>query len=467
MAQTQGTENQYDAIIIGSGQGGKPLALALASAGWKTALVERDFLGGTCINYGCTPTKTMVASARVAYLARRAGDYGVKPKPVEIDMAKVRERKRAVVQSFRQGGEQRVREAANLCYWHGEATFTGRNSLRVKLDDGQTVGITGNKIVINTGGRPAVPSLAGLNEISWLDSTSIMELDHVPDHLIVLGGGYVGLELAQMFRRFGSDVTVIQRSQQLLAREDPDVADAVASALREDGIDVLLKTEAVRVQKKTDHSFALVVRTPQGEQALSGSHLLVAAGRTPNTDSLNLKSAGVETDPKGFIRVNEFLETNVTGVYAIGDVNGGPAFTHISYDDFRILKKNFLDGERASVRGRRVPYTVYIDPQLGRVGLTETEAREQGLKIRVAKMPMNYVARALEVDEARGFMKAIVEAQSGRILGCAILGIEGGEIMSMLQIAMMGNVTEAQLQNAIFAHPTLAESLNNLFSAGG
>jgi pyruvate/2-oxoglutarate dehydrogenase complex dihydrolipoamide dehydrogenase (E3) component len=461
----RGTENDYEAIVVGSGQGGKPLALALAAAGWKTALVERQFLGGTCINYGCTPTKAMVASARVAYLARRASDYGVKSGPIEIDMTRVRERKRAIVQSFRQGGERRVREAANLDYLHGEAAFMDRKVLQVKLDDGQMIRMSGMKIIINTGCRPATPSIAGLNEISWLDSTSIMELDSVPDHLLVLGGGYVGLEFAQMFRRFGSRVTIVQRSQQLLGREDPDVADAIASVLGEDGIDILLQTETVRVQKKTDNSFALTVRAPQGEQILSSSHLLVAAGRVPNTESLNLKSAGVETDPRGFIRVNEFLETSVPGIYAVGDVNGGPAFTHISYDDFRVLKKNFLEGGNASIRGRLVPYTVFTDPQLGRVGLTETEAQKQGLTFRVAKMPMNFVARALEVDESRGFLKAIVEIPSGRVLGCAILGIEGGEIMSMLQIAMMGNVTEAQLQSAIFAHPTLAESLNNLFSS--
>jgi len=461
----RGTENDYEAIVVGSGQGGKPLALALAAGGWKTALVERQFLGGTCINFGCTPTKAMVASARVAYLARRASDYGVKSGPVEIDMTRVRERKRAIVQSFRQGGERRVREAANLDYLHGEAAFTDRNVLQVKLDNGQTIGMRGTKIIINTGCRPATPSIAGLNEISWLDSTSIMELDSVPDHLLVLGGGYVGLEFAQMFRRFGSRVTIVQRSQQLLGREDPDVADAIASILQEDGIDLLLQTETVRVQKKSDNRLVLTVRASQGEQILSGSHLLVAAGRVPNTESLNLKSAVVETDPRGFIRVNEFLETSVPGIYAVGDVNGGPAFTHISYDDYRVLKTNFLEGGNASTRGRLVPYTVFTDPQLGRVGLTETEAQKQGLKFRVAKMPMNFVARALEVDESRGFLKAIVEIPSGRILGCAILGIEGGEIMSMLQIAMMGNVTEAQLQSAIFAHPTLAESLNNLFSS--
>jgi pyruvate/2-oxoglutarate dehydrogenase complex dihydrolipoamide dehydrogenase (E3) component len=458
----QATVKEYDGIVIGSGQGGNPLALALAAAGWKMALVERQYIGGTCINYGCTPTKTMVASGRVAYLARRAKDYGVSVGKVEMDMVKVRERKRAIVQNFRQGSERRVRETPGLDLLHGEAAFVDPKTLEVRLNDGQVVRIGGKRTFINTGGRPAIPSIPGLNEVSWLDSTSIMELDRVPEHLLVLGGGYIGLEFGQMFRRFGSAVTVVQRGRQLLAREDPDVAEAVAAILQEDGIEILLAAEAIRVAKAADTSVRLTVKTPRGERVLTGSHLLVAPGRIPNVESLNLAAAGVAINSKGFIRVNEFLETNIPGIYAMGDVKGGPAFTHISYDDFRILKTNLIDGGKTSILGRLVPYTVFIDPQLGRVGLTETEARAQGLNVRVAKMPMNYVARALEVDESRGFMKVIIDAASGRIVGCAILGIEGGEIMSMVQIAMMGNLTDTQLRNAIFAHPTLAESLNNL-----
>ena len=458
----QATVKQYDGIIIGSGQGANPLARALAGTGSKTALIERQYVGGTCINYGCTPTKTMVASGRVAYLARRAGDYGVQVGKIEIDMGKVRERKRAIVQSFRQGGERRIRETANLDFLQGEATFVDPNTLEIKVSDGQVLRVNGKTIFINTGCRPAVPPLSGLNEVPWLDSTSIMELDRVPEHLLVLGGGYIGLEFGQMFRRFGSAVTVVQRGRQLLAREDPDVAEAVAAILQEDGIEIVLEAEAIRVGKAADNSLRLTVKTPSGERVLTGSHLLVAPGRVPNVESLNLAAAGVATDSKGFIRVNEFLETNMPGIYAMGDVNGGPAFTHISYDDFRILKTNLIDGGKTSILGRLVPYTVFIDPQLGRVGLTENEARAQDLNFRVAKMPMTWVARALEVDESRGFMKVIIDAASGRIVGCAILGIEGGEIMSMIQIAMMGNLTDTQLRNAIFAHPTLAESLNNL-----
>jgi pyruvate/2-oxoglutarate dehydrogenase complex dihydrolipoamide dehydrogenase (E3) component len=290
-----------------------------------------------------------------------------------------------------------------------------------------------------------------------------MELDVLPNHLLVLGGGYIGLEFGQMFRRFGSPVTVVQRGKQLLAREDADVAEEVAKILREDGIEVLLETQAVRVAKDGGGTIRLTVSGPAGERTLSGSHLLVAAGRAPNTEALNLTAAGITTDKRGNIPVNERLETNVPGIYALGDVKGGPAFTHISYDDFRIIKVNLLDGGNATITGRLVPYTVYIDPQLGRVGMTEAEARAQGRRIRIAKMPMSYVARALEMDEPRGFMKAVVDAETGEILGCAVLGVEGGELMSMLSIAMMGKVPYTTLRDAIFAHPTLAESFNNLF----
>jgi pyruvate/2-oxoglutarate dehydrogenase complex dihydrolipoamide dehydrogenase (E3) component len=292
-----------------------------------------------------------------------------------------------------------------------------------------------------------------------------MELDVVPDHLLIIGGGYVGLEFGQMFRRFGSQVTVIQRGAYLLTREDPDVADEVAKVLREDGLEVLLETSPTLVEKAGDGKIHLTVKTPTGERTLTGSHLLVAAGRTPNTDLLNLAATGVQVDKKGFIQANEKLETNVPGIYALGDVKGGPAFTHISYDDFRIIRTNLLENGHATIHDRLVPYTVFIDPQLGRIGLSETEARAKGRNIKVARMPMNYVARALEVDESRGFMKAVVDANTQQILGAAVLGIEGGEIMAMLEIAMMGRLPYTVLRDGIFAHPTLAESMNNLFSS--
>jgi pyruvate/2-oxoglutarate dehydrogenase complex dihydrolipoamide dehydrogenase (E3) component len=455
----------YDAIIIGAGQAGYPLSTTLARAGWRTALVEREHVGGTCINEGCTPTKTMIASARVAYLAGRGADYGVRTGPVQVDLVKVRERKRKIVDDFRSGDERRVRSTPGLELLVGQASFTGPRTVAVRLQSGETLQLEAKTIFINAGARPARPSLPGLEGVDALNSTTIMELDTLPEHLLIVGGGYVGLEFGQMFRRFGSQVTIVQRAGRLLTREDDDVADEVAKILREDGITVLLDTDPVRVEQRSADQIQLAVRGPDGERILRGSHLLVAAGRTPNSDGLNLESVGVETDGHGFIVVNERLETTVSGIYALGDVKGGPAFTHISYDDFRIIRTNLLEGGRATTADRFVPYTVFIDPQLGRVGLSETEARAQQRSIRVARIPMTYVARALETDETRGFMKAVVDAESGQILGCAVLGSEGGEIMAMLQIAMMGKLPYTALREATFAHPTLAEALNTLFSS--
>jgi pyruvate/2-oxoglutarate dehydrogenase complex dihydrolipoamide dehydrogenase (E3) component len=379
-------------------------------------------------------------------------------------MVAVRQRKRDIVDNFRNGGEQRIQETEGLNLLKGEARFTGPEELKVRLNGGDELRLTAENIFINVGAKPANPPVEGLDSVPTLNSTTIMELGEVPDHLLVLGGGYVGLEFAQMFRRFGSEVTVVQRGRQLLSREDADVAEAVAEILREDGIEVLLETRAERAEQTEDGSIRLTIRTPEGESTLEGSHLLATAGRPPNTDQLNLEAAGVETDKRGFIKVNERLETNVPGIWALGDVKGGPAFTHISYDDFRIVRTNLLEGGNATINDRMVPYTIFIDPQLGRVGLSEEEAREQSRNVRVAKMPMSHVARALEVDEPRGVMKAVVDAETHQILGCAVLGIEGGEVMAMIQIAMMGGVPYTVLRDAIFAHPTLAESLNNLFA---
>jgi pyruvate/2-oxoglutarate dehydrogenase complex dihydrolipoamide dehydrogenase (E3) component len=455
----------YDAVVIGSGQGGGPLAVALAQAGKRTAIIEREHVGGTCINEGCTPTKTMIASGRVAYLARRGADYGVRTGPLSIDMPKVRQRKRDIVASFRGGSERRLAAAPGLDLLMGEARFTGFKALTVHLQSGEIRTLSAETFIINTGARPAPLTIEGADAVPVLNSTSIMELAEVPGHLLVLGGGYVGLEFGQLFRRLGSEVTIIQRGPQLLGREDPDVAEAVAQILREDGVTVLLQGDAQRISRGSEGTIVLEVQTSEGKQTLTGSHLLAAAGRVPNTEALNPTASGIQIDKRGNIPVNARLETNVSGVYAIGDVNGGPAFTHISYDDYRILRTNLIEGGAATTTGRLVPYTVFIDPQLGRVGLSETEARQQGLAVRVAKMPMSNVARALEVDEARGFMKAIVAAGSEQILGCAILGLEGGELMAMLEIAMLGKLPYPVLREAIFAHPTLAESFNNLFSS--
>ncbi|HET7272987.1 MAG TPA: mercuric reductase, partial [Rubrobacter sp.] len=454
----------YDAVVIGSGQGGNPLARALAAAGYKTAVIEREHVGGTCINEGCTPTKTMVASAKVAYFDRRSSDYGVTDGHVNVDMTRVRQRKRDMVEYFRRSNERRLEEAENLDLLMGETRFTAPKELEVRLNDGENIQLTAEKVFINVGARPGGVPVQGIDTVPALTSTTIMELDEIPEHLLVLGGGYVGLEFAQMFRRFGSEVTIAQRGPQLLTREDPDIADAVADILREDGITMLFNANSKDVRRDGSGWIQLSLDTPEGERTLSGSHLLVAAGRPPNTDFLNLEATGVETDKRGFVKVNERLETSAQGVYAIGDVKGGPAFTHISYDDHRIIKANLLEGGDATISDRLVPYTLFMDPQLGRVGLSESEASKRGLDYRVASIPMSDVTRAIETDESRGMMKAVIDAGTGEILGCAVLGVEGGEIMAMIQIAMMGKLPYTALRDGVFAHPTLAESLNTLFA---
>lgn len=482
MNDTRLSSKTFDAIVIGSGQGGKPLSQALAKAGWRTALVERAHVGGTCINVGCTPTKTMVASARTAWLARRSAEYGVHLGPVGVTLSEVRRRKQGIVESFRKGSRQRLEATEGLDLLFGEARFTGPHTVEVRLNAGGMSVLSSERVFVNTGCRPADPGVKGLDRAWVLDSSSIMELDEIPPRLLVLGGGYVGLEFAQMFRRFGSEVVVVQRSEQLLGREDPDVAAEVAKILRDDGIDVLLDTRALEGGRASGGESAaraaqpasapqtpitaglwLKVATPAGERTLTSSHILAATGRAPNTEELGLDTAAVRTNERGFITVNERLETSAPGIWAMGDVTGGPAFTHISYDDFRILRTNLLAGGGAVTTGRLVPYTVYFDPQLGRVGMSETEARAKGRNVRVATLPMTSVARAIEVGETRGFMKAILDSASGEILGFAALGLEGGELMSMVEIAMLGKVPWSILKEAIFAHPTLAESLNNLF----
>jgi pyruvate/2-oxoglutarate dehydrogenase complex dihydrolipoamide dehydrogenase (E3) component len=456
------TDERYDAIVIGTSQGGRFLPVELAKAGQKVALVERGPLGGTCVNTGCTPTKTMVASARLAYQARRGTEYGVRTGPVSVDLAAVRERKRAMVAGARENYASRLAQDG-LELIEGEARFTGPKTVGITLTHGGTRRITAPVIVIDAGTRPRPLPISGAGDVPVLDSTSIMELDELPEHLIILGGGYIGLEFAQIFRRFGSEVTIIQTAPRLMMIEDDDVSDEVAAILRDDGITIQTSATPVRVEPSDGGRLRLTVRADDGERLVEGSHLLSAIGRVPNTEALAPDAAGIRLTSQGFIDVDEYLETSVPGVYAMGDIKGGPAFTHLSYDDYRILHANLVRHEKASTRGRVVPYTVFIDPQLGRVGLTERQARERSRRVRVAKLPMSAVIRAIETGETRGFMKAVVDADSGQILGCAVLGSEGGEIMTIIQVAMLGKLTCTDMASAIFTHPLLAEGLNSLF----
>ncbi len=460
------TSENYDAIVIGASKAALFHSPALVQAGWRTALVEREYLGGVCVNVGCSPTKTMIASARVAQFARRAAEYGVHTGPVTVDLAAVRQRKRDLVSLISAFPAGLIEQTEGLDVVMGEASFIDPKSVEVRLNDGGVRQFAADRIFINTGARPSKPPIPGLDSVPTLDSTSIMELDTLPQHLLVLGGGYVGLEFGQMFRRCGSPVTIVDRGKQLLHREDPDVAEEVAKILREDGVEVVLDGETVKVEQTADGQVQLTVKTPQGEQLLAGSHLLVATGRVPNTEGLNLEAAGIRTNDRGLIEVNERLETGVPGVYAFGDVTPGPAHTHRAYDDMRLLRTNLIMNGDRTTAGRLVPYTVFIDPQLGRVGLTETEARAQGRNIRVAKAPMDYPlpTRARELGETRGFMKAIVDADTDQILGAAILAVEGGEMMAVLQVAMMGKLPYTAIRDGVFTHPTLAEMLSDLFT---
>jgi pyruvate/2-oxoglutarate dehydrogenase complex dihydrolipoamide dehydrogenase (E3) component len=447
---------KYDAINIGSGQAGNPLAFRLADLGWSVALVEEKNLGGTCINVGCTPTKTMVHRAQVAHYARNAARWGVNVSGVSVDLAKIVAQKDEVVLSFRGGQQRRVDERKNLRLYRSRARFVGPHQLEVGGES-----LESEKIFINTGGRPRVPSIPGLRDVPFLTNESIMQLTEIPDHLLILGGGYIGLEFGQMFRRYGSGVTVVHQGPQIVPREDPEIAAELQKALEAEGLRFLLSAHTEGVRRK-DGAITLSCKLPEGASEVAGSHLLVATGRIPNTDDLGLDKAGILTNKDGSIKVNGRLETSVNGVWALVDCKGGPAFTHISYNDFQIVYGNLVEGKNLSTENRLVPYCVFTDPQLGGVGMTEKEARAKGYKLKIGRSPMTRVARAIERGETAGLMKIVVDATSDRILGASILASEGGELVQILGVVMLASRPYTLLKGAVYIHPTLAEGFFSL-----
>ncbi len=450
---------KFDAIVIGSGQAGSPLSHKLADRGWTVALIEKEHLGGTCINTGCTPTKTMVASAQVAHYARNAARWGVRATDVGVDLPAIVARKDQIVESFRARHQGNIDKRPNLHLYREQARFTEAHRLAVDSEV-----LESERIFINTGARAAIPRIDGLDAAGYLTNANIMDLRELPEHLLILGGGYIGLEFGQMFRRFGSRVTVIHQSEQILPREDPEVAAELQKALEAEGVAFALNARTTRVEKSSGQ-IVLSGEGPGGRVTFSGSHLLVATGRIPNSDGLGLDKAGVQTDSKGFVKVNARLETNVPGVWALGDVKGGPAFTHISYNDYQVVYANLIEGKNLTIENRYVPYSVFTDPQLGGVGLTEKEARAKGYKLKIGKIPMSWVARAIERNETAGLMKVVVDASNDRVLGASILASEGGELVQMLGVLMMAALPYTLLKGAVYIHPTLAEGFWSLMES--
>ena len=448
----------FDAIVIGAGQAGPSLAVRLASSGLKTALVEREHLGGTCVNDGCIPTKTLVASARAAHVTRHAAEFGVNiGGAVSVDMKAVKARKDKVVAQSVDGLTSWLSGTPNLSLVWGAALFTGPHTLNVA---GQT--LEAPKIFINVGGRATLPDWPGIHEVPVLTNTSMMQLDTLPEHLLIVGGSYIGLEFAQMYRRFGSKVTVIEYGDRLIAREDPEVSKEVQVILEREGVEFLLSARDAKVNKTEDGQIHVTLNSSGSAHELQGSHLLAAVGRKPNTEELGLQSAGIETDKRGFITTDEQLRTNVEGVWALGDVNGRGAFTHTSYNDFEIVAANLFDNDPRRTSDRIPAYALFIDPPLGRVGMTETEVRATGRPALVGVMPMSRVGRARERGETQGFMKVLVDAQTERILGAALLGIEGDEVVHLLLDAMAADVSYKLIQRAVHIHPTVSELIPTL-----
>jgi len=453
---------KYDLLVLGSGEGGKYIAWTMAKKGMKVAVIERKYIGGSCPNIACLPSKNIIHSAKVASLFFRSQEFGISKDNCHIDMSVVRDRKRKMVQglvdmhlaNFKASG-------AELLF--GSGRFTAPKTIELTTPEGGKRLLYGEKIVISTGTRASLESIPGLVESAPLTHVEALELDRIPQHLIILGGGYVGLEFAQAMRRFGSRITVVDRNERLVAREDIDVSEGLQALFREEGIEVLLNTQVVKVEGKSGESVKLHMTGAGGETVIAGTHLLVATGRIPNTQNIGLESAGVATTDRGYIKVNERLETTAPDVWAVGDCAGSPHFTHIAFDDFRVVRDNLAGGKRITT-GREVPFCLFTDPEFARIGLSETEAKQQGIAYRLAKIPMLAALRSRTLSETRGFMKALVDAKSDRILGFMAFGVEAGEIMATVQVAMVAGLPYTTLRDMIFTHPTMAEGLVALFS---
>lgn len=451
---------KYDAIIIGAGQSGMPLAKMISNEGLKVALIEESRIGGTCINDGCSPTKTMVASAAVAHTVSRAGDFGIKVSGFSVDQKAIKERKDHVVNLFRGGAESSLKNAKNIDIIKGSGKFKTDKILTVTSED-TSLEIQGERFFISTGSETIIPPIDGLSSIPYLTSTSIMELEDIPDHLLILGGGYIGLEFAQMFRRFGSKVTIVDQASRLVAKEDVDVCEEISNFFNKAKIKTLFDARVQNVREK-NKKILLNYEDKSGKHGITGSHLLVAVGRTPSSGDLGLESIGVKMTQENFIDVNEYFESSVKGIYALGDVAGSPPFTHMAYHDANLAFDHIYKGKSRSNKDRMVPYCIFIDPQLARIGLNEQQAHEKNIPYKVGKFWMKHAGRALETDQKDGFFKILVDPRTKKILGATILSMDGGEILAVIQMAMLGGLTYDVIQTLPIAHPTLAESLNNL-----
>lgn len=453
---------KFDAIVIGSGQAGNPLMFDLADRGQKVAMIEKNELGGSCINFGCTPTKTLISSSTVYHRVQNVEELGVITENVALDFKKVMDRKNDIVKLFRSPIEKGIKNSENIELYQGVASFIDKNTVKISLNNGEKVKIKGDRIYINSGSKPNIIPIDGIENVDYYDSTSIMELDELPEHLVIIGTGYIALEFGQMFKRFGSKVTMIGIEDYIIDHEDRDVSTKIHEILEEDGINILLNTDTKRVEKNGNKTNVFIKRDEK-EEKIECSHLMIATGRIPVTEDLKLENTQVKLDDKGNIKVDHTLKTDEDNIYALGDVKGGPQFTHIAHDDYRIVVDNIFGTGKRSVNDRMVPYTLFTAPQLGRVGMTEAEAKEERYDVEIGKLEMRKIGRAIEKDLTKGFMKVVINKEDHKILGAAILGYQGGEIMAIIQVAMMAGMKYEELRDGIFTHPSLSEALNNLF----